>query len=470
MRTLFCALALLCGSSVLWAHDEECPQCGAKVGPVERPGLLLVGNTMGQTITLSPEQFAALPQTKVEAKTEDGATLVYEGVPLGVLLQQAGVRFEEICRKPTEGPHLLSTYVLVDAADGYRTAFSIPEVEPNGAEPPVLVARRKNGQPLGSAGPYQIIEPQSKYHGRWVRQVARILVRPIEAASGHADTSHADTSHADTSHADTSHADTLPQASELQHVRQRGRLYLVGIGPGDPQLVTVRASQVLRDADRVYCYHWLKDEVLAWAHSQAVVVASPLLIGGQFIGREPAEVEASQRERVRQTNHAFEQFRNDVREMLQAGKTVAVAAAGDPTIYSPWGWIPEQLAALDPTVVPGISSFNAGNAALKHGAVGASYYMLSAGRELPAPDASGRLSGVVVLFTHTSKFLEQVSRLREKYPADTPLAIVCDASYPTERVFQETLGTVLAEVDVEKLPHLYLIYVGDGLQRKHNAR
>ena len=52
---------------------------------------------------------------------------------------------------------------------------------------------------------------------------------------------------------------------------------------------------------------------------------------------------------------------------MDTGKTVAIVADGDPTIYSPWGWIPEHFTDLKPNVIPGISSFNAANAALKHG-------------------------------------------------------------------------------------------------------
>ena len=70
----------------------------------------------------------------------------------------------------------------------------------------------------------------------------------------------------------------------------------------------------------------------------------------------------------------------------------------------------------------------------------------------------------LVLFTHRAKLDELLPQLAARYPADTPVAVVCEASYPTERVVWATLGTVLEKIGSQRLPHLYLVYVGDGLK------
>lgn len=46
------------------------------------------------------------------------------------------------------------------------------------------------------------------------------------------------------------------------------------------------------------------------------------------------------------------------------------------------------------------------------------------------------------------------------------MGIVCDVSYPTEKVIHGTLGTILDVLGDRTLPHLYLLYVGDGLKEK----
>jgi precorrin-4/cobalt-precorrin-4 C11-methyltransferase len=85
-------------------------------------------------------------------------------------------------------------------------------------------------------------------------------------------------------------------------------------------------------------------------------------------------------------------------------------------------------------------------------------------------DANGRLAGTVAFFTHRTKLEELLPKLQKRYPADTPVGIVCDVSYPTEKVMHGTLGTILDVLGGKKLPHLYLIYVGDGLKSQACCR
>ena len=150
---------------------------------------------------------------------------------------------------------------------------------------------------------------------------------------------------------------------------------------------------------------------------------------------------------------------------VAAGQKVVFADAGDPTMYCPWSWVTEEFADLRPAVVPGLSSFNAGNAALGQSITrNSSPVLISAGDDLGTPDKDGRLKTTLAIFTHRAKLKELAPRLAARYPADTPVAVVCEASYPTERVVWATLGTILEKTADQRLPHLYLVYVGDGLR------
>jgi precorrin-4 methylase len=151
-----------------------------------------------------------------------------------------------------------------------------------------------------------------------------------------------------------------------------------------------------------------------------------------------------------------------IRELMAAGKTVVLADAGDPTIFGPWSWVTETFADLGPEIIPGLSSFSAANAALKRNLtcdVGS--ILLTAGDDLGSPDEHGRLRTTLVIFTHHLQVQELVPRLAARYPADTPVALVCEASYPTEEVIPGTLATILEKLSQRKVPHLYLLYVGD---------
>ena len=306
------------------------------------------------------------------------------------------------------------------------------------------MANRVNGEPLGAkAAPYQVIVPGSDLHERWIRQVTRIMVQPATASPFPAQ---------------DAPAGAAPTAQEA-----KGRVFLVGTGPGDPGLISVKAAQLLKRADLVFCFSWMKDELTPFVRPGVVEVASPLLMGGQYCGQNPDEYSGELQQRVRQTNDALAQLKKRVQTAIAEGKTVAFADNGDPTIFSPWGWVPDLLAELSPVVIPGMSSFNAANAVLQRGLAGQRSCILSSGGDLGSPDPQGRLSSTLVFFTQRVKIQDLLAQLRDRYPADTPVAIVCDVSYPGEKIIRGQLGTFAGVVAKEKLPLLYLLYVGDAL-------
>ena len=435
--------ALAVAASVAWADE------GRLDAQLAHRDVLIVGNESGDTITLSPQEFGELPHSSIRAKvphTEE--TAEYEGVLLAEILQEAGVRVTTPTQLTRKLPGALRCcYVLAEAADGYQAVFSIPEVFPEFPGHEIFVIDRKDGEPLSArAGPYQLIVADSSMYGRWVRQVTRILVRPASASPF------------------PGPANTAPKASAAKTTG--GKVYLVGTGPGAPDLITVRAAEVLRNADVVFCYNWMKDELASFTRPEIVEVASPLLRGGQCCGRKPDEFSGELHDRVLQTNEELDKLKMRLRSLVKEGKTVVFADNGDPMIFSPWAWVPELLAEFDPVVIPGLSSFNAGNAAVKRSVASLGFVTLSSGTEMGLPDEDGRLAGTVVFFTHRSKAKELVPKLRDRYADDTPVAIVCEASYPGEKVIHGTLGNIQEFLGDEKLPHLYLFYVGDGLKQR----
>ncbi len=445
-----CVLVLL-SLQALWARAGE-PAASSPAAQAPCLRVLLVRNEAGRTITIAPDDFAKLPQATVRDKiphTEQEG--VYEGVLLVELLRAAGVALVDPAAPDKKLPAAMRTaYVLVEAADGYQVVYSIPEIHPGLGGREVLLANRVNGRPLeAKLAPYQVIVPGSDLHGRWIRQVTRIVVQPATAAPVPVP--------------DVS-AGAVPAAS-----RAEGQVHLVGIGPGDPELISLKAARVLRRADLVFCFSWMKDELAPYVRPGVVEVASPLLMGGQYCGQQPDEFSGELQQRVRQTNEALEQLKKRIRTAVSEGRTVAFADNGDPTIFSPWGWVPDLLAEFRPVVIPGISSFNAANAVLQRGLAGSRSCTLSAGSDLGRPDAQGRLSSTLVFFTQRVKIQELLAQLRDRYPADTPVAIVCDVSYPGERILRGQLGTFADVVAKEKLPLLYLLYAGDALATGANG-
>ena len=127
-----------------------------------------------RTLELRAADLRALPHVTVRA-AEHGSTRAAEwsGVPLAVLLARAGVPSGERLRGPA-----LATYVVVEAADGYRAVFSLAELDPALGGRTVLVVDARDGVPLGTGqGPLRLAVPDDRRQSRWVRQVVRVRVR-----------------------------------------------------------------------------------------------------------------------------------------------------------------------------------------------------------------------------------------------------------------------------------------------------
>src|SRR5450432_2953519 len=121
-------------------------------------------------------EIAGLPHTDIVVKGDGGRTRKYSGVALYDLLDSAGMELGGDRR-----PAALTTYLWVEASDGYRVLFSGAEVHRFIGAGEILLADSENGQPLSkSDGPYRLVVATDKVHARWLRQVRALHV--IQAA------------------------------------------------------------------------------------------------------------------------------------------------------------------------------------------------------------------------------------------------------------------------------------------------
>jgi hypothetical protein len=136
---------------------------------------LKIENEKGQETTLTQVLQAKLSRQSAKVKDQRGNEATYEGVSLAEVLKGAGVTLGKELRGP-----LLANCLLVEAADGYRVVLALPEVDPELTDKVVLLADRKDGNPLGAEeGPYRLIVPGDKRNMRWVTHVTRISVRSV---------------------------------------------------------------------------------------------------------------------------------------------------------------------------------------------------------------------------------------------------------------------------------------------------
>jgi precorrin-2/cobalt-factor-2 C20-methyltransferase len=142
-----------------------------------------------------------------------------------------------------------------------------------------------------------------------------------------------------------------------------GKLYGVGVGPGDPELLTIKALRVIREADVIAVPGEIAQESIAY---KIVKGAYPQLDDKELLAvampmtKDPQKLEAS-----------HEAAADRIAEELDAGKNVAFLTLGDPTVYATYLYVHKRIdkRGYDTEIVSGIPSFCAVAARLNTGLV-----------------------------------------------------------------------------------------------------
>jgi uroporphyrinogen III methyltransferase / synthase len=243
---------------------------------------------------------------------------------------------------------------------------------------------------------------------------------------------------------------------------EAGRVYLVGAGPGDPGLLTLRGAEVLRGAD-VLLYDALAAE--------SIVALAPPMCERIFVGKRAGE-------------HAMAQAEIEALMIAKAreGRHVVRLKGGDPFVFGRGGEEAEALhaAGIAFEVVPGISSAIAAPAyagiPVTHRAHNASFTVLT-GHEDPnkaATIAWAQLAGpqrVLVMLMATGNLREIAQQLiAEGVPEQTPVAAIADGTRPTQRTATATLATIADEVARRGIAAPAVIVVGDVVRLREEIR
>ncbi|WP_458685573.1 precorrin-3B C(17)-methyltransferase [Nocardia tengchongensis] len=141
------------------------------------------------------------------------------------------------------------------------------------------------------------------------------------------------------------------------------KLWGVGLGPGDPELVTVKAARVIGEAD-VIAFHSAR-------HGRSIsrAIAAPYMREGQLEEHLVYPVTTETTDHPGGYQGAIDEFYESaaarLAEHLAAGRTVALLAAGDPLFYSSFQHMHRRLAdRFDTEIIPGVTSVSAASAAL----------------------------------------------------------------------------------------------------------
>ncbi len=226
------------------------------------------------------------------------------------------------------------------------------------------------------------------------------------------------------------------------------RVYFIGAGPGDPELITIKGRRLLDGADTV-------------------------IYAGSLVN--PALLDGIKAEIFDSAGMSLDEIIVTIRDAFRENKKVVRLHTGDPSFY---GAISEQIEKLRELnipyeVVPGVSSALAGAALL--------------GQELTIPEITQtviftRIEGrtpvpekeklselakhqaSMVIFLSVGMIEKVRDELLKGYPEETPVIVVEKASWPDERIVKGTLKDIAEKINEAAIKKTALIYVGEALR------
>jgi len=243
---------------------------------------------------------------------------------------------------------------------------------------------------------------------------------------------------------------TMTQLLEDANGASGGEAWLVGAGPGDPGLLTVRALQIMQTADVILYDRLVSADVLALARRDADLIS---------VGKTPGCAANTQ-----------DEISALLVGLVSAGKRVCRLKGGDPFIFGRGGEEAEALATagLAYQVVPGITAA-AGCAAyagipLTHRDLSQSVAFITAhGKDsVDSLDwaSLARDRQTLAFYMAVRRFDDLMNKLIENgRAADTPIAIIEKGTMPEQRVIRGSLGqlTLLAEAHRVAAPAMLIV-------------
>ncbi|MBR0062379.1 MAG: precorrin-4 C(11)-methyltransferase [Selenomonadaceae bacterium] len=228
-------------------------------------------------------------------------------------------------------------------------------------------------------------------------------------------------------------------------------VHIVGAGPGDPELMTIKGQRLLREADVViYAGSLVNEEILNLCKAQAEIYNSAQMM--------------------------LEEIMHVITLAEREGKTTVRLHTGDPSIY---GAVQEQMDAMTARgiefdVTPGVSSFLAAAASLKQEytipGVTQTVIITRRGGRTPVPDSESikklaQHQTTLCIFLSVN-LLDEIKRelMSAGLKSSTPVAVVYKASWPgEEKVIKGRLDTIVQQVKEANIERTAMIIVGQCL-------
>jgi len=232
------------------------------------------------------------------------------------------------------------------------------------------------------------------------------------------------------------------------------KVYFIGAGPGNPDLITVKGRDILTKAD--------------------VVIYAGSLVSKEHLDycKEGVEVYNSASMTLKEVINVIQKAHNE-------NKSIVRLHTGDPSIY---GAIKEQMDELDKLdicyeVVPGVSSFAAAAAAIKKEftlpGVSQTVILTRVEGRTPVPEKEdlevlASRGASMALFLSVGMIDKVVTKLRKGYGRNVPIAVIQRATWQDEKVVIGTLDDIAKRVKDANITKTAQILVGDFIDCKYD--
>ncbi len=225
------------------------------------------------------------------------------------------------------------------------------------------------------------------------------------------------------------------------------KVYFIGAGPGDPELITVKGARIIAEADVVvYAGSLVNREVLATGKDNCIIHDS--------------------------AGMTLEEVTGVLCEAVEAGQLAARVHTGDPSLF---GAIREQIDILEGRgieceIIPGVSSFAAAAATIRKEltlpGVSQTVILTRLAGRTPVPEREAlRLLAAhqssLIIFLSIHDIDNVVKELLHGYREETPAAVVYKASWPEQQVITGTLADISDKVKEAAISKTALIMVGN---------
>ena len=254
-------------------------------------------------------------------------------------------------------------------------------------------------------------------------------------------------------HLDNSNKFTFSVALDI-NVTRKTAIAIIGAGPGDEELITVKGKAYLENADCVlYAGSLIPEEMTNWCKPEAVVRNSAMM--------------------------TLEEQVSIMQEHYKKGNSVVRLQSGDPSLY---GAIQEQMTIFDELkmdyfIVPGISAFSAAAAVLKSEftipEVVQSIVLTRGEGKTPMPNkesirAFAATNATMCIFLSAGIAKKVQGQLLEHFDPTTPVAVMYRISWKDEEIYQGTLENLAQIVKDSKKTRTVLIIVGHAIGARKN--